>query len=88
MIFGTGSEIYQSDLRAILRHIDLRYFQKLDKTPKELFEDKTNQGVVAQNLREQTITEAEQSWITMETISLQTSKALYLAQTKKLKKAH
>ena len=81
VIFGTGSEIYQSDLSNTETQSIYGIFQKLDKTPKDLFEDKTNQGVVAQNLREQTITEAEQSYNDGNN-QPQTSKALYLSNEK------
>ena len=81
VIFGTGSEIYQSDLSNTETQSIYGIFQKLDKTPKDLFEDKTNQGVVAQNLREQTITEVEQSYNDGNN-QPQTSKALYLSNEK------
>ena len=81
VIFGTGSEIYQSDLSNAETQSIYGIIQKLDKTPKDLFEDKTNQGVVAQNLREQTITEVEQSYNDGNNQS-QTSKALYLSNEK------
>ena len=81
VIFGTGSEIYQSDLSNTETQSIYGIVQKLDKTPKDLFEDKTNQGVVAQNLREQTITEVEQSYNDGNNQS-QTSKALYLSNEK------
>ena len=86
VIFGTGSEIYQSDLSNTEPQSIYGIFQKLDKTPKDLFEDKTNQGVVAQNLREQTITEAEQSYNDGNN-QPQTSKALYLSN-EKIEEAH
>lgn len=86
VIFGTGSEIYQSDLSNTETQSIYGIFQKLDKTPKDLFEDKTNQGVVAQNLREQTITEAEQSYNDGNN-QPQTSKALYLGN-EKIEEAH
>lgn len=86
VIFGTGSEIYQSDLSNTETQSIYGIFQKLDKTPKDLFEDKTNQGVVAQNLREQTITEAEQSYNDGNN-QPQTSKALYLSN-EKIEEAH
>ena len=81
VIFGTGSEIYQSDLSNAETQSIYGIIQKLDKTPKDLFEDKTNQGVVAQNLREQTITEVEQSYNDGNN-QPQTSKALYLSNEK------
>ncbi len=81
VIFGTGSEIYQSDLSNTETQSIYGIFQKLDKTPKDLFEDKTNQGVVAQNLREQTITEVEQSYNDGNN-QPRTSKALYLSNEK------
>lgn len=86
VIFGTGSEIYQSDLSNTETQSIYGIFQKLDKTPKDLFEDKTNQGVVAQNLREQTITEVEQSYNDGNN-QPQTSKALYLSN-EKIEEAH
>ena len=81
VIFGTGSEIYQSDLSNTETQSIYGIVQKLDKTPKDLFEDKTNQGVVEQNLREQTITEVEQSYNDGNN-QPQTSKALYLSNEK------
>ena len=81
VIFGTGSEIYQSDLSNTETQSIYGIVQKLDKTPKDLFEDKTNQGVVEQNLREQTITEVEQSY-NDENNQPQTGKALYLSNEK------
>ena len=81
VIFGTGSEIYQSDLSNTEKQSIYGIFQKLDKAPKDLFEDKTNQDVTEQNLREQTITEVEQSYNDGNN-QPRTSKALYLSNEK------
>ena len=62
VIFGTGSEIYQSDLSNTETQSIYGIVQKLDKAPKDLFEDKANKDIAEQNLREQTITEVEQSY--------------------------
>ena len=86
VIFGTGSEIYQSDLSNTETQSIYGIFQKLDKAPKDLFEDKTNQDVTEQNLREQTITEVEQSYKD-ENDQPKTGKALYLSN-KKIEDAH
>ncbi len=86
VIFGTGSEIYQSDLSNTETQSIYGILQKLDKAPKDLFEDKTNQDVTEQNLREQTITEVEQSYKD-ENDQPKTGKALYLSN-KKIEDAH
>ena len=81
VIFGTGSEIYQSDLSNTETQSIYGIVQKLDKTPKDLFEDKANKDIAEQNLREQTITEVEQSYNDGNN-QPQTSKALYLSNEK------
>ena len=81
VIFGTGSEIYQSDLSNTETQSIYGIVQKLDKAPKDLFEDKANKDIAEQNLREQTITEVEQSY-NDENNQPQTSKALYLSNEK------
>lgn len=81
VIFGTGSEIYQSDLSNTETQSIYGIVQKLDKTPKDLFEDKANKDIAEQNLREQTITEVEQSY-NDENNQQQTGKALYLSNEK------
>ena len=86
VIFGTGSEIYQSDLSNTETQSIYGIVQKLDKTPKDLFEDKANKDIVEQNLREQTITEREQSYKD-ENDQLKTGKALYLSN-EKIEEAH
>lgn len=78
VIFGTGSEIYQSDLSNTETQSIYGIFQKLDKAPKDLAADKTNQDVAEQNLRKQTITEVEQSYNDGNN-QPRTSKALYLS---------
>ena len=80
-IFGTGSEIYQSDLSNTETQSIYGIFQKLDKAPKDLAADKTNQDVAEQNLRKQTITEVEQSYNDGNN-QPRTSKALYLSNEK------
>ncbi len=86
VIFGTGSEIYQSDLSNTETQSIYGIVQKLDKAPKDLFEDKANKDIAEQNLREQTITEVEQSY-NDENNQLQTGKALYLSN-EKIEEAH
>ena len=86
VIFGTGSEIYQSDLSNTETQSIYGIVQKLDKAPKDLFEDKANKDIAEQNLREQTITEVEQSY-NDENNQPQTSKALYLSN-EKIEDAH
>ena len=81
VIFGTGSEIYQSDLSNTETQSIYGIVQKLDKAPKDLFEDKANKDIAEQNLREQTITEVEQSY-NDENNQQQTGKALYLSNEK------
>lgn len=81
VIFGTGSEIYQSDLSNTETQSIYGIFQKLDKAPKDLAADKTNQDVAEQNLRKQTITEVEQSYNDGNN-QPRTSKALYLSNEK------
>ena len=81
VIFGTGSEIYQSDLSNTETQSIYGIFQKLDQAPKDLAADKTNQDVAEQNLRKQTITEVEQSYNDGNN-QPRTSKALYLSNEK------
>ena len=86
VIFGTGSEIYQSDLSNTETQSIYGIVQKLDNAPKDLFEDKTNQDVTEQKLREQTLTEVEQSYKD-ENDQPKTGKALYLSN-EKIENAH
>ena len=86
VIFGTGSEIYQSDLSNTETQSIYGIVQKLDKAPKDLFEDKANKDIAEQNLREQTITEVEQSYKD-ENDQPKTGKALYLSN-EKIENAH